>query len=251
MVEPVAIIAHRGASYEAPENTLPAVRLGWERGADAVEVDIHQTRDGRIVAIHDRSTARVTGRAGLVAETTLERLRSLDAGSWKGMRWRGVRIPTLEDVLGTVPAGRLLVIEIKCPMSVLPELERVLDASGKRRQAMLIAFDFATIQAAKRRFPERPAYWLYGFSQREAERDGIGSPGDLVARTTRAGLDGLDVRHTGPWVPELVEALGAVGKRLYVYTVNDALEARVLRNLGVAGITTDRPGYLRRALGLR
>lgn len=101
MVAPVAIIAHRGASYEAPENTLPAVRLGWERDADAVEVDIHQTRDGRIVAIHDRSTARVTGRTGLVAETTLERLRSLDAGSWKGMRWRGVRIPTLEEVLET------------------------------------------------------------------------------------------------------------------------------------------------------
>lgn len=244
----VEIVAHRGASHDAPENTLPAVLLGWEQGAHAVEVDIHQTADGKIVAIHDKDTKRVTGYPGVVAEMTLARLRELDAGAWKGPRWKGTRIPTLEEVLETVPPGRSLVVEIKCPSTVIPELDQVLRRSPKRNQVMLIAFDYETISGAKIRMPDLPAYWLCGFSDREAERYGFRTPADLLERVRNAGLDGLDVRHNGPWVAELAESLEAIGKSLYVYTVNDPQQARRLRDLGVAGITTDRPAYLRRAL---
>ena len=244
----VEIVAHRGASYEAPENTLPAVLLAWERDADAVEIDIHQTRDGRIVAIHDRATDRVAGRAALIAETSLRQLQTLDVGTWKGVRWKGTRIPTLAAVLGTVPPGKTLVVEIKCPSTVLPELERVLDASGKRDHVTLIAFEYKTIVDAKRRFPSRPAYWLYHFSSSEADSYGVRDAEDLIDRVESAGLDGLDVRHDGPWVETLARTLLKVGKSLYVYTVNDAERARWLRKIGVAGITTDRPGYLREAL---
>ncbi len=244
----VEIIAHRGASHDAPENTLPAIRLGWDQGADAVEIDIHQSSDGRIVAIHDKDTNRVTGREGLVADLTLKRLSVLDAGEWKGPQWKGTRIPTLEAVLATVPPGKTLVVEVKCPSSVLPELERVLDSSGKRGQVMLIAFDYETIAQAKRRMPDLRSYWLYGFSEREAETYGVESSSDLLARVREASLDGLDVRHSGPWTAELAEALNAVGKALYVYTVNDAEQARRLRDLGVAGITTDRPAHIREEL---
>ena len=244
----VEIVAHRGASYDAPENTLPAVRLGWERGSDAVEVDIHQTRDGWIVAIHDQGTERVTGRSGLVAESSLADLQRLDAGAWKGERWTGTRIPTLAEVLETVPAGKTLVVEIKCPSAVLEELERVLDASGKRGQVMLIAFEYETIREAKRRMPDLPCYWLYGFSSREAESYKVAAPGDLVERMERAGLDGLDVRHDGAWVPELARSLNSLGKKMYVYTVNSGRQARWLAEVGVTGITTDRPAFLRRAI---
>ena len=242
------IIAHRGASYSAPENTLPAVLLGWESGADAVEIDIHRTLDGRIVAIHDKDTTRVTGREGLVAQMSLAQLQLLDVGAWKGPQWRGTRIPTLGQVLGTVPPGRTLVIEIKCPIGVLPELQRVLDASGKRHQAMLIAFDFETIAEAKRRMPDLRSYWLYGFSGTEAARYEIAGPESLLERIGEAGLDGLDVRHDGPWVEGLSRSLEALGKALYVYTVNDPGQARWLSDIGVTGITTDRPGFLREAL---
>lgn len=244
----VEIIAHRGASHDAPENTLPAVRLAWDRGADAVEIDIFRTSDGRIVAIHDADTERVAGRAGQVAKQTLARLQLLDVGAWKGERWKGTRIPTLEAVLGTVPPGKTLVIEIKCSSAVIPELERLLDASGKRDVAMLIAFDFDTISETKRSMPDRPAYWLYHFAPDEAERYGIREPGDLLQRVVQAGLDGLDVRHDGPWVEELARSAAGFGKDLYVYTVNDPGQARWLRTIGVKGITTDRPGYLRGAL---
>ena len=242
------IVAHRGASFDAPENTLPAVLLGWEQGADAVEIDIHQTADGTVVAIHDRDTKRVTGQQGLVAELNLDRLRSLDAGEWKGSEWKGTRIPTLAAVLKTVPPGKSLVVEIKCPMSVLPELELVLERSGKREQVMLIAFDYDTITEAKRRMPDIPAYWLYGFSDREAERYGVRTPDDLIDRVQATGLQGLDVRHDEAWVPQLARALRAIGKKLYVYTVNSVESAQRLLDLGVAGITTDRPGFLREAL---
>jgi glycerophosphoryl diester phosphodiesterase len=244
----VEIVAHRGASHDAPENTLPAVLLGWERGADAVEVDIHQTRDGRIVAIHDKDTARVTGQVGLVADLRFDQLRLLDAGAWKGPQWIDTKIPSLAEVLDTVQAGKTLVVEIKCPSRVLHELDRVLNASGKRGQVMLIAFDYATIAEAKRRMPDLPSYWLYGFSKHEAERYGVRTPGALIERVRSAGLDGLDVRHDGPWMPELVQSVRAIGKRIYVYTVNSAEPARRLRDLGVTGITTDRPAFLRKAI---
>ena len=246
---PIEIIAHRGASYDAPENTLPAVRLAWDRGADAVEIDIHQTGDGRIVAIHDTDTFRVTGREGEVAALRFDQLRVLDAGAWKGQEWVGTTIPTLEEVLETVPEHKTLVVEIKCPSTVLPELERVLDASGKRSQVMLIAFDYPTIQQAKRRMPDVRCYWLYGFSDREAERYGVATADRLVELARSAGLDGLDVHHSGSWVPELVRSLHALGKKLYVYTVNSEQAARRLRALGVDGITTDRPAFLRGAIG--
>ncbi|MCY4189508.1 MAG: glycerophosphodiester phosphodiesterase [Bryobacterales bacterium] len=244
----VEIVAHRGASYDAPENTLPAVKLGWEQGADAVEIDIHATRDGKVVAIHDSDTRRVTGRQGSVADMRLDALRLLDAGAWKGAAWTGTRIPTLGQVLETVPRGRTLVVEIKCSREVLPELERVLDASGKRSQVMLIAFDYETIREAKRRMPDRRCYWLYGFSGREAETYRVRSQADLLRRVQEAGLDGLDVRHDGMWTAGLAAALRKLGKSLYVYTVNDPEQARRLRDLGVAGITTDRPAFLRKAV---
>ena len=242
------IIAHRGASYSAPENTLPAVLLGWESGADAVEIDIHKTLDGRIVAIHDKDTKRVAGKEGLVAQLPWAQLQLLDAGAWKGPQWKDTRIPTLDQVLDTVPPGRTLVIEIKCPIGVLPELERVLDSSGKRDQATLIAFDFETIADAKRRMPELQSFWLYGFSSREAARYKIAGPENLLEKIGEAGLDGLDVKHEGPWVEGLSRSLAALGKALYVYTVNDPVRARWLRDIGVTGITTDRPAFLREAL---
>ena len=245
---PVEIIAHRGASNDAPENTLPAVLLGWERGADAVEIDIHQTQDGRIVAFHDRDAVRITGHEGLIAEMQFQELRKLDAGQWKDPSWKGTRIPLLEEVLDTVPVGKTLVIEIKCPSSVLPELERVLVSRGNRQMVIFIAFDYETIVATKKRFPDRKAYWLYSFSTREDQHYGIQSISDLVKRVEQGKLDGLDVRYSNPQVAELVQLLQKIDKKLYVYTVNDPDEARNLQKMGVAGITTDRPGFLRTVL---
>src|SRR5262245_65624278 len=96
------IIAHRGASHDAPENTLAAVRLAWEQGADAVEVDVQLSKDGKLVVIHDDNTKRSGGFARKVRAQTLDELRRLDVGRWKGKRWAGEKIPTLDVVLEAV-----------------------------------------------------------------------------------------------------------------------------------------------------
>ncbi len=247
----VEIIGHRGASHDAPENTLPAVELGFEQGADAVEVDVYLSKDGKIVAIHDADTQRVAGVDKLVVEQTAAELAALDAGSWKGARWRGVKVPLLAEVLELVPAGRRLVIEIKCGAEVLPELERVLDASGKREQTLIIAFDYQLIVESKKRLPDRPAYWLYGFSAKEKKRYGVEGLDDLIRLAGEAGADGLDLKHSGPFDAAFVEKLRDVGMALYVYTVNDPKAARRLEAMGVAGVTTDRPGWMREQLESR
>lgn len=242
------IIAHRGASYDAPENTLPSVKLGWEQNADAVEVDIFLTKDGKIVVIHDDNTKRTAGVDKPIVEQTLAEVGALDAGRWKGGQWAGTRIPTLDQVLATVPAGKRLFIEIKCGPEVLPELQSVLDRSGKRGQVVIISFGFDVSEQAKKRLPEVPVYWLYGFSEREKQAYGNPSLADLIAKAKTAGLDGLDVNYRGPFGKEFVEQLAAEGMKLYVYTVNEPEDARRLEAMGLAGITTDRPAYLRQAL---
>ena len=103
------IIAHRGASFDAPENTLAAFRLAWEQGADGIEGDFMLTADGQIVCFHDLDTQRVAGEMRVVKESTLAELQALDVGRWKGDRWRGERIASLDDVLAVIPQGKQLV----------------------------------------------------------------------------------------------------------------------------------------------
>ena len=247
----VEIVGHRGASYDAPENTLPSVKLGFEQDADAVEVDVYLSKDGQVVVLHDPDTRRVAGVDRKVADQTAAELAELDAGLWKGAQWKGVKIPLLSEVLELVPAGQRLVIEIKCGPEILPELERTLDASGKRDRSLIIAFDFDVIREAKQRMPDRPAYWLYGFSEAERKRYGVSGLRDLIARAKDAGLDGLDLKHTGPFDAAFVRELSDAGMKLYVYTVNDPAAAKKLEAMGVAGITTDRPAWLREKLAAR
>src|SRR3954454_10841881 len=92
---PVEIIGHRGASFDAPENTVASFRLGYEQKADACELDVYLTKDGRIVVIHDKDTRRTAGVDRPVVQQTLDELKKLDAGKWKGDRFAGEKIPTL------------------------------------------------------------------------------------------------------------------------------------------------------------
>ncbi|HUT94676.1 MAG TPA: glycerophosphodiester phosphodiesterase [Thermoguttaceae bacterium] len=242
------IIAHRGASHTAPENTLSAVNLAWQRGTDAVEIDVRLTGDGRIVVLHDKTTERTTGESWQVAERTLDELQSLDAGSWKDAAFAGERIPTLEEILATVPDGKRLFIEIKSTAEILPEFERVLAASGKQPdQTVIISFDFDTVRAAKSRMPKLPVYWIQGTSPSRNEKTGavVAPPAELIEKCRGAGLDGLDLKYDGELTCEIVDSMHRLGLGLYVWTVNEPEDARRLVALGVDGITTDRPGWLR------
>jgi glycerophosphoryl diester phosphodiesterase len=122
----VEIIGHRGASHDAPENTLASIRLAWKQNADASETDVHLTKDGQIVVIHDFNTRRVGGRNRKVVDQTLAELKQLDVGRWKGEQWAGERIPTLAEYLAAIPDGKRLLIEIKCGPEIVPRLVQVI-----------------------------------------------------------------------------------------------------------------------------
>ncbi len=245
------IIGHRGASHDAPENTVASVNLAWQQGADASEIDIYLTKDKRIVALHDKTTKRTAGKDWKPADRTLAELATLDAGSWKAKKYTGEPIPTLEAVLDTIPKGKRLFIEIKCGPEVLPHLQAVLAASPKSpSQIAIIAFDWPTIIGAKQRMPTIPCYWLYGTTPKVDKQTHRVSdrPSELLARCQAAGLDGLDIKYDSAISPDFMNRMEAAGMELYVWTVNDPDVARRLAALGVAGITTDRPGWLREQL---
>lgn len=242
------IIGHRGASYDAPENTAASVKLAWKQNADAAEIDIYLTKDKRIIALHDKTTKRTTGKDWKPADRTLAELATLDAGSWKSSEYAGEPIPTLEDILATIPPGKRLVIEIKSGPEILPHLQKVLKASPKSpSQVCIIAFNWENITGAKRRLPEVPCYWLYGTTPHVDKDTGKISdrPDELLARCKAAGLDGLDIKYDSAITPEFMERMNAAGLGLIVWTVNDPGVARRMVELKVAGITTDRPAWLR------
>src|SRR5689334_22872731 len=118
------IIGHRGAAFDAPENTISSFKLAFAQGADGVECDVHFTKDQKIVAIHDADMFRTSGVPARIAERTFEELRGLDIGSWGPWLNQGYKesLPTLENVLALVPKDKSCVIEIKCGAEILPSL---------------------------------------------------------------------------------------------------------------------------------
>jgi len=243
----VEIVAHRGASAEAPENTLPSFTLGWEL-ADADELDIHLSKDGVPVVMHDASTKRSAGLDKPVVQQTLAELKTLDAGSWKAPAWTGTRIPTLAEVAAKVPEGKRLFIEIKCGPEVIPALERVVRESGKTpKQLALIAFSHETLKQAKQKLPALPAYWIVGYKE-DKKTGKAPSIDDLIAKAKAGGLDGLDLDYKFPIDEIFVAKVHAAGLKLFTWTVDDLDVARKEKAAGVDGITTNKPRELRRAL---
>jgi len=241
----VEIIGHRGASYIAPENTMASVMLAWEKGADA-EVDVYLTTDNKIVVIHDKTTKRTAVTDVNVAESASEELRKLDVGSFKSDQYAGEQIPFLADIVETIPPGRKLYVEIKCGQEVLPYLQDLLAQSGKMSRIVIIAFDLETAVMSKELI-DVPTYWLKGTEKIKETEQWIPHDPQLVQTAKNRGLDGLDVHYAGV-NKEFTDAVKASGQKLYVWTVDDPEEAIRLIKLGVAGITTNRPGWLREQL---
>ena len=250
----VEIIAHRGASYDAPENTLASVQLGWERNADAVEVDVYLSKDGKIVVIHDESTKRTTGHDGLVHKMTWAQLRQLDAGSWKNKKFEGEPIPLLSQLLETIPNGKHLVIEIKCG----PEIIQPLAALLKKKKTPLsktaiISFSYSVVVAAKKQFPKRAVYYLASVKQNKTNGRWEPSVETLVKKARDAGLDGLSLGFKRAaddsalfgYLRRMRKATASHKLGFYVWTVNDRRMAKMFTDVGVDGITTDRPAFLR------
>lgn len=243
----ITIIAHRGDSWYAPENTLASVNSAWQKKADAVEVDVYLTADKRVVALHDRTTGR-TGDIDLhVNKSTAEELRQVDAGSWKSEEFAGEQIPFLEEIIETIPSGKeKLFIEIKGTGETIPFIKEIIDESGKEDQVVIIAFNFDTITESKKVMPEIPAYWLIS-----APRDDDGNPRPVdpenIITAKEHGLDGLNINYQGI-TQEFAEKCRELDMGIYVWTVNERPDLEKMAELGVDGITTDRIDRAREVL---
>ena len=247
----VEFIGHRGASHDAPENTLSSFKLGYEQKADADELDIHLTSDGKVVVIHDFDTGRTSGVTNVIAEHTLEELRALDIGKfgkWKGKGF-SEKVPLLEEVLALIPEGRRLFIEIKCGPEILPPLRTVLQRAGKKpEQTVIIGFGYETMRLAKVVFPNLEVNWL---AQADKATRQFPRVEDLIKKAKEAKLDGLDLHSGFPIDKGFAQKVHQVALKLYTWTVDDPKVARAEMEAGVDGITTNRPGWLREQLALK
>ena len=160
------VVAHRGASFDAPENTLPAFKLAWEQGADAIEGDFLLTKDGHIVCIHDRTTKRFCDQDLVVAKSTLKQLKALDVGSWKNEKYVGTRIPTISEVFATVPEGKKIFVEVKCGVEIIsPLVKEIKKSKLEPEQIILICFKAEVVKSFKENLPYHKAFWLSGFKK--------------------------------------------------------------------------------------
>lgn len=243
----VEIIAHRGASFDAPENSLSSMKLAWEQDADSIETDLWLSKDGKLVVFHDATTKRYNGEDQKVSELTWDELQKVDIGSWKAPRFKGERIPTLESILATIPKGKRAVLEIKCGPEIIPEFARVLRASGRpAKDLAVISFNYDSLKASKKEFPDVPHYFLMGYKKDKTGKGPELAP--LIARCKTAGFEGLDLQYQWPIDKAFVSAVKAAGLQLVVWTVDDVETAKRLVEAGVDGITTNKPKLLKESL---
>lgn len=243
------IIGHRGASRDAPENTLESFRLAWDQDADGIEADFRLTADGRIICMHDETSRRTTGVGVAIAAATLEELRQLDAGRWKDAAWSGAVIPTLDEVLAAIPSGTWFFIEIKSGEEIIVPLGEVLKESGHSPERIrLLSFSAPLLAEIKQRLPGWRTCWLCDY-----QPGGHGNPGrpsrtQVLDMLRCSGADGLASADRTSLDRALVDALKELGKEIHVWTVDRPAAAQRLCRLGVDSIMTNRPGWLRQRL---
>ena len=251
MRDRVLNFAHRGASHDAPQNTLAAFRLAVEMGADGVELDVQASKDGEAVVIHDFTVDATTDGQGRVADKTLAELKELDAGSWFDVpsinsgrrRFSGQRIPTLQEVIDEVGHQLLLNIELKTTVfgstGLIAEVVRLIEDHNLTHRAIVSSFNPFALRRVKRLNPRINTGLLYFF--------------DLPAHPIRAlflFLADPDALHPEKRLVTQKYMRWARKKsyRVNAWTVDEPTEMKRLIALGVDGVITNRPDVLREIL---
>lgn len=235
------IIAHRGASGNAPENTLAAIQMAADHGAKWIEIDVNISSDSVPVLFHDDGLNRCSNGSGLVIEHNLKKLKSLDAGSWFGDGFKGESIPTLDECLQLATKLNLGInLEIKpCSGWELPTTDAIADLLLKKSDLPPIvasSFSHVAMQQAALRLPEIPRSCLY-----------LVAPPDWQALTSEVGANNIHLHANTLLDKQKVDSYKAQGLGVYCYTVNTADEARELFTIGVDGVFTNYPKDLLQA----
>lgn len=237
------ILAHRGASAYAPENTLEAFSLALEQGADGIELDVHLTRDGQMVVIHDERVDRTTNAKGCVKDFTLEELKSFDASN--GMQgFSGAKIPTLEEVYGLFRGNEKLInLEIKTDIILYPGIiEKVLaaeTAAGLEGRIIYSSFNHYTIRELLAKKPDAKVGLLY--------MSMILEPWNYANSVGAACLHPHYITLSN--TPGMAKECNERGLETNVWTVDEPMWIENLAKMGVTSIITNKPDLARRVLG--
>lgn len=236
------VLGHRGASAEAPENTLAAFRLALERGADGVELDAWRCSTGEVVVAHDEDTARTAGESLRIPDAPLSALRTLDVGAWKGGAFRGERIPLLEEALEAFPRA-IVNVELKSrggrDLRLARAAAEAIARAGAGPRVIVSSFDWRLLVAFRVAAPEVPVGLLF---------DGERAWRLRLAAALR--LLGPSAVHPDRRLvtPARARAWTARGLAVNVWTVDDPAEAAALAALGAAALITNVPARIRSAL---
>ncbi|QED49476.1 glycerophosphodiester phosphodiesterase [Cytobacillus dafuensis] len=234
-------VAHRGATAYAPENTIAGFDLAVEMKADYIEIDVQRSKDGELVVIHDTTVDRTTDGTGKVGDLTIEQLRSLDAGSWKGEQFAGERIPTFEEILDRYHGKVGILIELKAP-ELYPGIEEQVAEALKDRnldkpqneKIIIQSFNFESMKKMDQILPKVP----------------IGVLTSNRAHTTPEALQEFSTYADwfnpsyGIVTEELVNQVHSLGMQIGSWTVRSQEAADFLFEMKVDAIISDYPDYV-------
>jgi glycerophosphoryl diester phosphodiesterase len=230
-------IGHRGAAGTAPENTLASFRKALSIGVDAIEFDIHRTRDGEIVVHHDFSLERTTTGSGAISDLTLAEIKQADAGCKFSAEFAGERVPTLLELVETIPAPVILFLEIKAGSFKYPGIEEELAAFLTKHNLVertnISSFDHFALLKMRQLLPTVQTGMLFS-----------GRPVDPVAMAKACGATALHPNYA-TFTKEQVAEAHAAGLTVNVWTPNTPEAIAYCYDLGVDGHITDFPERLR------
>lgn len=233
MAKPICI-AHRGVAGLAPENTLVSFQQAMEYHPDAMELDLHLSKDGEIMVIHDSTVDRTTNGKGKVAELTLAELKQLDAGAWFDKKYAGEQIPTFTEVLSLTQDKITLLIELKAAGTAekaIPMLEKF----GMINQVIITSFNPEYLKIAKQLNPN--ISMMHIFHTDPAKKDTI-TPLTYTTRTLAVSANLMAINY-GAVTPELIQTAHQRGLLIGVYSVDIEEDIQSMVELGVDNITSN------------
>ena len=240
----VEVIGHRGASTEAPENTLAANDLAFQQKADGIEVDVRLTKDNQLVCMHDKSAFRTAGKKNLIKESTLNQLKSLDVGKWKGEKWSGEAIPSLHEVLSEMPLDKKIFIEVKEGIETIdPLIEDIQKNKLDPKYISIMSFHQEVVKRVKQAMESLTVNFLIAFSSPKEFLDE-----EVLLKLLEFNLDGVGAESHSRLSRNFVELILEKNKKVHVWTVDDINQAKKYKEMGLSSITTNVPGLIKSAL---
>lgn len=245
------IIAHRGASYLAPENTLASVNLAWELDATHVEIDVKLSEDNEIVVFHDDTTKRYNQIDQKIDQYTFKELSTIDVGVFKGDEWKNEKIPTLTQVLNTIPKNGTLVVELKDGPEMIPALEKLYqEYLTIWQQLEFISFNFDAICAVKKAFPKNKSLWLLDLDYDEQTAKSSLPTIEIIQKVKENHLDGINI-FAGEFANKtFFKTIQKENLIIYMWTINTVEHAKKYLDFHPDAITTDRPKWLQQQLNI-